>query len=181
MGIEEKSLESRISRVWLCGPAVCWWGAYTNFLFFPFGGNFFSPFLDYLRVWLSVVISVIPIYIAAHPTLASRQNRNSYIPFAWRPFVGYIQLVVVVVVVELYNCTTFKELDNRLKSPFPMYTLKYINSLIERERERERLCMLTTTQFSFLFLVYKVDHSSSSTSYVWTRHKQLLTEYSRNI
>ena len=23
MGIEEKSLESRISRVWLCGPAVC--------------------------------------------------------------------------------------------------------------------------------------------------------------
>ena len=152
MGIEEKSLESRISRVWLCGPAVCWWGAYTNFLFFPFGGNFFSPFLDYLRVWLSVVISVIPIYIAAHPTLASRQNRNSYIPFAWRPFVGYIQLVVVVVVVELYNCTTFKELDNRLKSPFPMYTLKYINSLIERERERETAVHADDDSIFFSFL-----------------------------
>ena len=158
-------------------------GRVHEFSFFPIWGKFFFSFSRLPTcVTFGCDIGYSHIYIAAHPTLASRQNRNSYIPFAWRPFVGYIQLVVVVVVVELYNCTTFKELDNRLKSPFPMYTLKYINSLIERERERERLlCMLTTTQFSFLFLVYKVDHSSSSTSYVWTRHKQLLTEYSRNI
>ena len=74
--IEEKSLESRISRVSCCVVLGCWlMGRVHNFLFFfPIWGKIFFLF-SRLRVWLSVVISVIPI-IYCGPSDPSKSSKS---------------------------------------------------------------------------------------------------------